>query len=537
MNTPLERVDRSSALMAAAFALVACIQIVRTYPVYSNTFDEPAHVAAGMEWLDVGEFTYEPFTPPLARIAVAAGPYLAGVRATESPSVWQEGRSLLYANGEYQKNLTLARLGVLPFFVLAMLITWLWARELAGPLVATAAVALESTLPPILAHAGLATTDMAFTAMLLLALYVVWRWLEHRTWASSVALGVTAALALFTKLSALVFYPAGAIGVFAGWWLWRRNDPASEAPQLKVAPALGVMVAVGAVVLWAGYRFSFAPIGNAGIPVPFPELWRGVLYMRLKEQVGHEGYLFSEIRLTGWWYFFLVSLALKTPIPFLILLLAGVASAAKSAKVLLGLGLAAVLITASTLISNYNVGVRHVLPIYPLLAIVAGYGVVALWKTTDRPALTRAFVGLLILWQVTTTVRAHPDYLPWFNSMAGARPDRILVNSDLDWGQDLLRLADTVEARGIDSLPLAYFGTANPFAHIPGVRPLRRFERPAGWFAVSISAIKGLEVEENTGFEWLELVEPDIHVGESIWMYNLDLRFQAEAADSATGSP
>ena len=175
------RQDRSSALIAVAFVLVGVMQIVRTYPVYSNTFDEPAHVAAGMEWLDAGEFTYEPFTPPFARIAVAIGPFLSGVRATGNPSVWWEGRSILYANSEYQKNLTLARLGILPFFLLCALVTWVWARELAGPLVATAAVALLTTLPPVLAHAGLATTDMAFTAMLMLALYTFWRWLERRT--------------------------------------------------------------------------------------------------------------------------------------------------------------------------------------------------------------------------------------------------------------------------------------------------------------------------------------------------------------------
>jgi len=537
MQGDATRLDRSAALIAAVFVLVGVMQIVRTYPVYSNTFDEPAHVAAGMEWLDAGEFTYEPFTPPLARIAVALGPFMSGVRATGSGSVWQEGRSLLYANGEYQKNLTLARLGILPFFLLCTLVTWIWARELAGPLVATASVALLTTLPPILAHAGLATTDMAFTAVLMLALYAFWRWLEHRTWRTTLVVGVTAALALFTKLSALVFYPAGAVGVLVGWWLIRRGESQAGRHRVPLAKALGTIAVVGTIVIWMGYRFSFGPIGDDGFPVPFPELWRGILYMRLKEQIGHEGFLLSEIRLTGWWYFFLVSLALKTPLPFIVLTLAGVAAAAKdqSSKVLLGFPVAAILIVFSTLVSNYNVGVRHVVPIYPLLSIVAGFGVVSLWKAVERPRLAQGLAVVFVVWQMTSTVRAHPDYLPWFNAMAGERPDRILVNSDLDWGQDLLRLADTVEARGIDSLALVYFGTADPFVHIPGVRPLRRFERPAGWFAASISAIKGLEVEGNTGFEWLELVEPDIHIGESIWMYNLDLRYQNQARDSTSG--
>ena len=535
MNRDVTTFDRSAALIAAAFVFLGAIQIARTYSVYSNTFDEPAHVAAGMEWLDNGSFTYEPFTPPLARIAVALGPFMSGVRASGSGSVWSEGRAILYANNEYTKNLTLARLGILPFFLLCALITWVWARELVGPWAATASVALLTTLPPVLAHAGLATTDMAFTAMLLLALYAVWRWLENRTWLTTIAVGVTAALALFTKLSALVFVPAGAVGVLVGWWLLRRGESDEERHAVRLAPAVGVIFAVGTLVLWMGYRFSFAPVGEGGIPVPMPELWRGILYMRLKEQVGHEGFLFSEIRVTGWWYFFLVTLALKTPIPFMVLTVGGVGSVAKKhrAKALLGLPLAAMLMVAGTLISNYNVGVRHVLPVYPLLAIVAGFGVVALWETVERPIVARTLVVGLVLWQMTGTMRAHPDYLPWFNSIAGERPDRILVNSDLDWGQDLLRLADTVEARGIDSLALAYFGTADPTRHVRGVRGLRRFERPAGWFAASISVIKGLEVIDNTGFQWLEFVEPDIRIGKSIWMYNLDLRYQRESADSS----
>ena len=538
MKGEATRLDRSAALIAAGFVLVGVMQIVRTYSVYSNTFDEPAHVAAGMEWLDAGAFTYEPFTPPLARIAVALGPFMSGVRATGSGSVWREGRSLLYANSEYQKNLTLARLGVLPFFLLCTLVTWIWAREVAGPLVATAAVALLATLPPILAHSGLATTDMAFTAMLMLALYTFWRWLEQRTWRTTLLVGMTAALALFTKLSALVFYPAGAVGVLLGWWLLRRGESHAERHQVPLAKALGGIAVVGTIVIWTGYRFSFGPIGDEGIPVPFPELWRGILYMRLKEQIGHEGFLLSEIRVTGWWYFFLISLALKTPIPFIVLTLVGIAAAARdqSSKVLIGLLVAAVVIVFSTLVSNYNVGVRHVLPVYPLLSIVAGFGVVSLWNSVERPQLARGLAAVLVLWQMTSTVRAHPDYLPWFNVLPGERPDRVLVNSDLDWGQDLLRLADTVEARGIDSLALVYFGTADPWVHIPGVRPLRRFERPAGWFAASVSAVKGLEVEGNTGFEWLEFVEPDIHIGKSIWMYNLDLRYQNQPPDSTSGA-
>ena len=206
---------------------------------------------------------------------------------------------MLYANSEYQKNLTLARLGILPFFLLCTLVTWLWARELAGPLVATASVALLTTLPPVLAHAGLAATHMAFSALPVLAIYTSGRWRDQRTLRTTMFGGLSAALALFTKRSALVFYPAGAAGVLVGWWLLRRGESHAERHQVPLAKALGAIAVVGTIVIWVGYRFSFGPIGDEGFPVPFPELWRGILYMRLKEQIGHEGFLLSEIRLTG----------------------------------------------------------------------------------------------------------------------------------------------------------------------------------------------------------------------------------------------
>ncbi len=189
-------------------------------------------------------------------------------------------------------------------------------------------------------------------------------------------------------------------------------------------------------------------------------------------------------------------------------------------------------------ISNFNIGVRHVLPIYPLMAVVVGSGVIALWRHREHRTILRLAAVVLVLWQLGSTWRAHPDYLPWFNALAGPQPDLVLADSNLDWGQDLLRLADTVHARGIDQLAIAYFGTASPRMHMDGLRPMDPGELPRGWFAVSVSLIKGLLVPDNTGFEWLELVEPDVVVGKSIRLYNLERRNRDQRPDtSATGSP
>ena len=134
-NASIERLTRR--WLAPVAVLVACMatglaRIVATYPVFNQTWDEPAHIAAGMEWIDRGTYTYEPLHPPLARVLTAIGPRLAGVRSGGHENVWLEGNSILYAGGRYDRNLALARLGVLPFFLLASLVVFLWANRIGG---------------------------------------------------------------------------------------------------------------------------------------------------------------------------------------------------------------------------------------------------------------------------------------------------------------------------------------------------------------------------------------------------------------------
>ena len=517
------RAGRSAlaAVIAGGIVVVAVLRITQSYGILSGTFDEPAHVAAGMQWLDQGRFDYEPFTPPLARVAVALGPYLIGLRSHGSETIWREGKRILYSDGEYRRNLALARLGVLPFFLVTVLVVWCWARRVGGAHTAAAGVGLCATLPPLLAHSGFATTDMAATAMSTLALYQFSCWLDKRALWRSAALGIAVGLCVLAKFSLLLFLPAGGLAILS--LRWRRRFSAQPVlPAVRIPVSLGIAAGLAALVVWAGYRFSFGPALGT-LPVPAPELWRGLADARQLKAIGHEAYLFGDISNSGWWYFFPVALAVKTPLPFFVLALLGVWSAIRqqTARRFLEPAVAAAAILAASLFTNMNSGLRYVLPIYPLAAVVAGFGVTVMWTAVPRRWVMRTAVVALLLWQVGSTWRAHPDYLPWFNVLAGREPERILVNGDLDWGQDLLRLADTVRARGIDSLTLAYFGSADPREHFARVRPMAPFERPSGWFAVSVAVIKGLHVPDHTGFEWLEAVEPEAQVGMSIRLYHL----------------
>ena len=138
---------------------IGMVRIISTYKVFSQTTDEPAHLITGMEWLQRGTYTFEPLHPPLARVAIAMGPYLSGLRLTDQHGMWEEGNRMLF-DGSYLHNLTLARFGVLPFFLLSTLLVWFWTRSRYGENAALLATLLFTTTPVVLAHADFATTEI-----------------------------------------------------------------------------------------------------------------------------------------------------------------------------------------------------------------------------------------------------------------------------------------------------------------------------------------------------------------------------------------
>ena len=160
---------------------------------------------------------------PLARVAVAIGPYLSGLRLAGNQNLWIEGNQLLLAHGRYLHNLSLARLGVLPFFLLATFLVWYWARARYGDGPALVATFLFTTSPVVLAHAGLATTDMALTATFTAALLAYINFLEKPTYVRAAIFGVATALAILSKFSALVFLPACGFTLLLTRWLMNRR--------------------------------------------------------------------------------------------------------------------------------------------------------------------------------------------------------------------------------------------------------------------------------------------------------------------------
>jgi hypothetical protein len=550
----------TNTLIILSVALIIGIgawRIISTYGVFSHTWDETAHVACGMELLDRGTFTYELVTPPLARIATAIGPYLAGVRSFNQTDMWQEGDDILHAGNNYSRNLALARLGTLPFFLVVSVIVYVWGRTFFDKASAVAATLLFTTLPPVLAHAGLATTDMALTATVFSALFAFTLWLDSPTRSRTQLLGLTTGLAVLSKFSAILFLPACFVALSVFRLLVRRHaghEPDAGRPKRLKTALISCLIAF--LVIWAGYQFSIGSmkqaserphqiidrrIGTHGIlhdlaytlveapVIPAPELLRGVNAVRAHNEKGHLVYFMGEVRRHGWWYFFPVEFAVKTPLPFLLFAAVGLVSLIRKLFIDKDWRSLASAVCASTILlvclpSNIDLGIRYILPVYPLLAIVAGVGATRLWSFGRSRVASRTFLALLLLWQIIAGVNAHPDYLPYANELAGSHPERIVAESDFDWGQDVKRLNTTLRRLGVKEVAVLIRGAGNVSRNLDAVaRPLMAHEPVSGWVAISLTRIKydGTDRAPYNGYAWLEAYQPVSLVGHTIRVYHI----------------
>ncbi len=204
--------ERRALPIAVLLIAIGAARIASTYSRFCFTNDEPQHFASGLEYLQQHTYRYEPEQPPLSRIAMAMGPWLDGSKMTgQHLFVDREGVAIMYQRGNPQRTLILMRLGILPFFLLAGVVVFLWARHHFGGPVAVAAIALFTLEPAILAHSGLATADMALAACLPAAFFAMVLWAERPTMRNSILFGVASGMALLAKFTALIYLPMAAV--------------------------------------------------------------------------------------------------------------------------------------------------------------------------------------------------------------------------------------------------------------------------------------------------------------------------------------
>jgi hypothetical protein len=523
----IPRLRRYSLAVFLALTAIGSLRIAATYHVYNHTFDEPASIACGMEWLSKGVYRYEPAHPPLARVATALGPYLAGSRSLDTPDMWEEGMAIFYHGGHYARTVALSRLGILPFFWIASLVVYLWAKKYFGEPTAAFTVLLYTFVPPVLAHSGMATTDMPVAAMIGASFLAALFWLERPSPLRTAVFGCSTGLAVLMKFSALPFIPAAFAAALAWYLAVERPKPAALllAGKTRIVPLCGAIVA-GALTIWAGYRFSFGPVPFASFRLPAPELYAGIQQVIEHNRIGDPAYLLGRHSHFGWWYYYPVMLAVKTPLPFLALLFYGAAIGWRGRAwrgAWLGLAFSLGILLFSTT-SNIDLGVRYILAIYIGGSVVAAAGAARLLEKSGQSRASGWILGALLLWMAATSALSHPDYLPYFNALAGGHPEEIAADSDLDWGQDVQRLGDRLRELGARHVAFTPFGHLDLAQHgFPAVEPNNPITPSPGWNAVSVTILKddrfGLEGNRPDMKLWPDKIEPREKIGKGIWLW------------------
>ncbi|HEX8408116.1 MAG TPA: glycosyltransferase family 39 protein [Thermoanaerobaculia bacterium] len=465
---------------ALALIVLSMLRIAATWTTLSATVDEPMHVSAGLQFYTQRVYTYQPENPPLPRLVFALPALLGGMDFDPNRSIDQQLLNVFYSDDRYKTNLVLGRAGNLLFFLIASISVWLWARRMLGEKGGFIATLLFTFQPMIAGHAGLATHDLPATAGVALSLLAFTRWLDEQTMRRAMWFGAAFGFAVLCKFSCLGFVPAACIAMYVVRRDFRRR---------ALVPSFFAALLATLFVTWAGYAFTIEP------------LLAGLRGLAAVNRAGHFGFLFGDVRTTGWWHYFPAAVALKSTLASLVLAL----FARKRGVEALAATIAILLVAMP---SHLNIGVRHVLPLYAPLAVAGAAGALAFKRQWIAVAL--------LVWHTAASAVAGRDAFPYFNEAAGPHPERLLLDSNLDWGQDALRLKRVLREKKADRVGLAILGWHDWDAlGYPPHYAVQRDVPSQGWVAVS-EHLLGVA----RGAPWLEGRRYE-RVGTSIRLYRI----------------
>ena len=521
------------------------------------THDEYWHIPVGLWNATHGQFHYENLNPPLPRVLAAVPLIMAGAetgRVDETADKEHRADAFVAANRDrYPSLVTLARI---PSILISVLTGWVlasWAREVFGPGAAVLSAVLWSFSPNVLGHASLVTSDVPAACAMLLTLRCAWKYAVAPSWSLSLLLGLWLGLAQLVKFTCLLAYPL----VVAVWWIQRcRNSDRQPQTYRQTLLQWIVLLTLSLTVINAGYLFhgsgrllkayqfqsqAMQQIQSlsllSSLPVPLPaDFVEGVDHQRHVMAQWHPVYLdgewsfegFRNYYLSAWWY--------KSPHAIQILLALAVLAVCWPRRERRHLRLQVTLLLPVLLLffvassSSMQLGYRYLLPVTPFVFLFAAQLASAGGRRIGMPQAAALAAAIALV----ATARCHPHYLSYFNERSGG-PENAqthLLDSNLDWGQDLLALRDYVRSNRIENLRLAYFGMVVPTdIGLPYTVPRSDTLTP-GWFAISANFVGGRphtirnpdgshdSVDVNA-FAWFRWFEPRARIGHSILVYEL----------------
>jgi len=454
-----------------------------------------------------------------------------------------------------------------------------WAKELFGNKAGLLTLFLFSFSPTFLSQGRLVTTDVAAVLGLVLSTYFWLKFLKNPTQKNIISAGLIFGLAMLFKFSLVLLIPFFVIITLIYAWL------KAEKQKYKFLKYIGLGLLVGIIgmvfIVWPVYQFHISNfpaerqlrdtqfiLSTTAIPEPlitlnvwmaqqpilrpFSQFLLGLLMATNRSATGNTTYFLGKISAEGWRTYFPIVYSIKEPLAFHILTLIALLYAAwlikkpfwqntgsriskwiKSHFPEFAMLTFLAIYWATTLTSNLNIGVRHLLPVFPFTMILVSGTIKCLLK---EPFLKLKYgvLGILLLWQAISVASIYPHFLAYFNELAGG-PDNgylYVVDSNLDWGQDLKRLNNWLEENKIDKIYVDYFGGGDTQYYLKekyapwwGTRDKSEFPK-GNYLAVSATLLQGGRGKPGLGFtqptdyyDWLNRYQPTTKIGYSIFVY------------------
>ena len=586
--------NRTTNIIAAVLLTLMFFMAVFSMKDDSATMDELAHLPAGYSYLTQKDMRLNPEHPPL--IKDLAGFPLLFVKNINFPSEidawkeklngqWEFGNYFLYKVGnDADKLLFLARLPMIFLLILLGFFIFYWVKKLWGNKVALLSLFLFTFSPTFLSHGRLVTTDVGAAFGVILATYFFLNFLKEPTLKNLIFSGLTLGISQLIKFSLILLYPF--FGFLLICWIIFSPTVRTQEKLKTFGIYLGKFFAIFLIcflLIWSVYFFHTLNLPNElqkeyikiftrshplrsttsiGLffsqnPIlrPLGYYLLGVFMATERAAGGHTTYFLGEVSATGWLNYFPIVYLIKEPLTFHILTLIAILYAAylirkpfwqkpisrikdwiKTHFNEFSMISWIFIYWITSLISNLNIGVRHLLPVFPFTYILVSLGIINFLK---KPLLKPKILlfSFLIFWQIFSLIKIYPHFLSYFNEIAGG-PDKgyiYTVNSNYDWGQDLKRLKKWVDENEIDKIYVDYFGGSDSqyylkekFIPWEGTKSSKEFEK-GNYLAVSatfLQAGKGIPVlgfnQPHGYYLWLNNYQPIAKAGKSIFIYYID---------------
>jgi len=546
--------------LARGFTLLCFLmlfaQLVAAIPHLSITYDEPIYIGIGYADLTVGDFYWHgvighgPLISLLSTWPLLLKPDSVDVTQMADwggNSSLGFGRDVLKALGPLERTLFVTRLPITWLTVILAAVVFRWARQVWGQTTGLLALATFAFEPSLIAHGQLNTTDMGVTAFGFIGTYLLSRYLRKPTPATLVGAGLALGATIASKASGLFLVGAYGLVVIVTWLASnRRSGERTIRSLLTWGARLAGMLSLALLTLWACYGFESGPLVPGGIPLPAPSHWRGMSYQQANLTEGQNTFIAGTLYPGGHWSYFPLALILKTPLPMVVGLLLSISVALRRR---LGprwhtfpLLIPPIAYLAISMLTGLNIGHRHLLPTLPFIIIWVAQSL----SSTLLPALAdsawrKAVTAGLGAWYVIGTLSIFPNYLAYFNELAGGPEGgyRYLADSSIDWGQGFYELADYLverQSNESNSLPpvlLAAFSSVDPawygidFTPLPPTEQApvglsSRFHPDPGVYVISVVPLQGIWMLDPDTYDWFRHREPTTRIAHVFNVYEVN---------------